>query len=142
MKIETVLFDLDGVLCDSPDMHYETFTKSYYKYTGISISKKEHDIDFNGKSTRTKLNTLKERDGFTDLLFDLIWAEKQDLTFDYIDKNFSKDEEKIELLTYLKEKEYLVACASNAIKETILRILNKLEITKFFDLVLSNSYPP
>jgi len=136
--IELIIFDLDGVLCDSPDMHYQTFSQAYFKFSGVSISKKEHDFDFNGRSTRTKLNLLKDRDHLTDEICNEIWKTKQRLTFEYIEKFFTKDEKKISILKQLKAKNYKIACASNAIKETIVKILEKLEILDFFDLILSN----
>ena len=136
--IKLIIFDLDGVLCDTPDMHYQTFSQAYFKYSGVSISKKEHDIDLNGRSTKTKLSMLKQRDYLTEEKCTEIWQTKQRLTFEYIDKHFQRDESKINLLKHLKEKNYKIACASNAIKETIIRILNKLEISEFFDCILSN----
>lgn len=136
--IKAIIFDLDGVLCDTPDMHYETFAQAYQKYTNIVITKKEHDVDFNGRSTKAKLKILQTRDGFSKELFDIIWKEKQELTFTFIEKNFFRDEEKIQLLSYLKNNNYLIACASNAIKTTIVKILKKLEIYEYFDVILSN----
>ena len=136
--IKAIIFDLDGVLCDTPDMHYETFAQAYQKYTNIVITKKEHDVDFNGRSTKAKLKILKERDCFSDELFEQIWQEKQSLTWDYIDRYLQTDQEKIKLLNDLKQEGFLLACASNCIKETLFMILNKLGLTNCFDLILSN----
>ena len=135
--IKLIIFDLDGVLVDSPDMHYQTFSQAFFKYSGVSISKKEHDINLNGRSTHTKLKILKERDHLTDELCEEIWNTKQRLTFDYINKNLEKDDVKINLLSALK-KNYKLACASNAIKQTIINTLTKLEIIEYFDCILSN----
>jgi HAD superfamily hydrolase (TIGR01509 family) len=136
--IKAIIFDLDGVLCDTPDMHYETFAQAYQKYTNIVITKKEHDVDFNGRSTKAKLKILKERDALTQELCDRIWEHKQELTFEYIDLYFKKDEIKIALMERLKKENYSIACASNAIRETIIKILTKLKIIGYFDLILSN----
>ncbi len=133
-----IIFDLDGVLCDSPDMHYQTFAEAYFTHTGVMLSRKEHDFDLNGRSTRTKLKILRSRDNLSDVACEQIWETKQKLTFDYIEANFTRDESKTKILKFLKENNYKIVCASNAIKITILKILKKLEILDFFDLILSN----
>jgi HAD superfamily hydrolase (TIGR01509 family) len=138
MSIKLIIFDLDGVICDTPDMHFETFSKAYKMHTGNKITKKEHDIDFNGRSTKTKLNLLKQRDNLNDDQCNKIWAQKQLLTQDYVNDFISIDESKIELLEYLKKNNYLIACASNAIRQTVESILINLGIISYFDLILSN----
>lgn len=136
--IRLLIFDLDGVLIDTPDMHYETFSKAYQLHTDIFISKKEHDIEFNGRSTRAKLELLKQRDNLTSEVCDRIWDTKQKLTTDYIKNQIEEDQNKIHLLQALKSSGYLLACASNAIGSTVNTILEKLGIQQYFDLILSN----
>jgi len=48
------------------------------------------------------------------------------------------DETKIELLRFLKNEGYKIACASNAIYRTVESILEKMQILEYFDLILSN----
>jgi len=65
--IKLVIFDLDGVLVDTPDMHFETFAQAYYDFTNISITKKEHDLDFirqkkiSGTKNKIIHSTLSEK---------------------------------------------------------------------------------
>ena len=136
--IKLIIFDLDGVLIDTPDMHYETFSKAYCAHTNVIISKKEHDVEFNGRSTRAKLELLKQRDNLSDQTCNLIWREKQKLTEEYIQNKVGVDQNKIQLLQTLKSSGYFIACASNAIRETVRTILDKLGIYEYFDLILSN----
>lgn len=136
--IKLVIFDLDGVLVDTPDMHFETFAQAYYDFTNISITKKEHDLDFNGRSTKTKLKILGERDNLESTTKQNIWNKKQDYTFDFIREKICVDETKIELLRFLKNEGYKIACASNAIYRTVESILEKMQILEYFDLILSN----
>jgi HAD superfamily hydrolase (TIGR01509 family) len=137
-KIKLIIFDLDGVLCDTPDVHYRTFSNAYHVHTNIKITKKEHDIDYNGLSTRKKLEILKARDNLSDETCDNIWNLKQEYTFEYIDDCISEDEQKKELLKSLKQTGYLLACASNAISKTVNKILSNMGIISYFDLILSN----
>jgi HAD superfamily hydrolase (TIGR01509 family) len=138
MSIKLIIFDLDGVLCDTPDMHYITFSKAYEEWTGKIITKKEHDLDFNGRSTKAKLNILKIKNNLEDDICAKIWQTKQNLSREYIHKFLVKDENKIKLLKKLKNDGYYLACASNAITETVHTILKKIGVYSFFDLILSN----
>jgi HAD superfamily hydrolase (TIGR01509 family) len=136
--IKLIIFDLDGVLCDTPEMHFETFSQAYKFCTNICITKKEHDVDFNGKSTKTKLEILKKRDNLEEFVCEQIWKLKQSLTKQFIEKYVTKDQTKIDLLHNLKNQGFLLACASNAIKKTVLSILENVGILDFFDIILSN----
>jgi beta-phosphoglucomutase-like phosphatase (HAD superfamily)/dTDP-glucose pyrophosphorylase len=138
MKKKLAIFDLDGVLIDTPNMHYKTFSTAYKKFTDIIITKKEHDLDLNGRSTKDKLNILQKRDNITNEVCENIWSEKQKLTWEYIESEVQIDLSKIELLEFLKSNNFSIVCASNAIKKTIELILNKMKIYQYFDLILSN----
>lgn len=138
MDIKLIIFDLDGVLCDTPDMHYETFSKSLKEFTGIIVSKKDHDLSFNGLSTKLKLKILQEKHKFPNETIEKIWKRKQELTEYYIDTYINVDHEKIKMLEELKDSGYLLCCASNCIRSTVDRILNRLGILELFDKTFSN----
>ena len=138
MDIKLIIFDLDGVLCDTPDMHYETFSKALKEFTGITVTKKEHDLDFNGLSTKLKLKILQNTHRFTDEIVNKIWIRKQELTEFFIDTYVHIDEEKIRLLKSLKDSGRLLCCASNCIRTTLDKILTRLGIIELFDKTFSN----
>ena len=48
-----IIFDLDGVLIDSKEIHYEAFNKSLESFDRqLSITKKEHLSEYDGLSKR------------------------------------------------------------------------------------------
>ena len=76
--IKLVIFDLDGVLIDTREIHYEVLNKSLLsideKYT---ISHKDHLSKFDGLSTNRKLEILSNERGLPKELHKVIWEKKQ-----------------------------------------------------------------
>ena len=80
--IKLVVFDLDGVLVDARELHYQSLNESLSviengKYV---IDSEEHLSPYDGLSTSKKLNMLTESKGLTAELHDLVWKLKQDKT--------------------------------------------------------------
>ena len=90
--IKVVIFDLDGVLVESRDMHYLALNKSLEaldeKYV---IKKEEHLSTFDGLPTSTKLQKLTELKGLPLSLYDTVWEGKQNATLEIINKDYSPD---------------------------------------------------
>jgi HAD superfamily hydrolase (TIGR01509 family) len=133
-----VIFDLDGVLIDSRDMHYEALNCALMnldeKYV-INID--EHLSFYDGLSTSCKLAMLSENKGLPVDKHRQIWEDKQKATFEI----FSKLDHDHELMYYfqqLKSKEYQIAVASNSIRNTVKLVLLKLGILEFVDYYVSN----
>ena len=58
--IKNIIFDLDGVLVDTRDIHFHALNKSIKK-TGLNaINFKEHVKKFDGLPTKEKLKILNE----------------------------------------------------------------------------------
>ena len=79
MKIDAVLFDMDGVLIDARDWHYQALNMALEPF-GYSISPEDHETRFNGLSTKSKLKILSDEFGLPKDLDDVISAIKQDRT--------------------------------------------------------------
>jgi beta-phosphoglucomutase-like phosphatase (HAD superfamily)/dTDP-glucose pyrophosphorylase len=133
-----VIFDLDGVLIDSRDMHYEALNCALAnvdeKYV---ITKDEHLSVYDGLPTSRKLSMLTERKGLPVDTHQQIWEDKQKATFEI----FSKIEHDFELMFYfkkLKDQNYQIAVASNSIRNTVKLVLLKLGILEFIDYYVSN----
>ena len=84
-NIKAVLFDLDGVLVEMPDAHYEALNRALGLF-GATIGREEHMSTFNGLSSRQKIDSLVEAGRLPDGLKELINAIKQKYTKEVIPK--------------------------------------------------------
>lgn len=136
--IKLIIFDLDGVLVEAKQIHYDTFNQSLEtidkKYT---ISEAEHLSIYDGLKTTQKLELLTKNKGLPLEFYDDIWYKKQNLTIDAISQ-LKPDLEKIKLFKELRDKGYKLACASNSIRRSVLVMLAKIGIIEYMDLIISN----
>ena len=61
--IKAIIFDMDGVLIDAKEWHYEALNNALQLF-GYKISREDHLATFDGLPTREKLRLLTEQDGF------------------------------------------------------------------------------
>ena len=126
-----VIFDLDGVLLDSSDIHYDALNQSLAENGAPVISRHDHEHMYNGLSTRTKLARM------TGVDVESVYRRKQELTRIAMQRVHVCPRLQNALIA-LKSQGYIVMCASNCIRETVYLVLKNLGILEFFDNVLSN----
>lgn len=133
-----VIFDLDGVLIDSREMHYEALNRALGKVSyDYVISREEHLSLYDGLPTSRKLAMLTEKKGLPVDKHQQIWQDKQKETLEI----FSDLEHDYELMHYfqqLKQRGYQVAVASNSIRNTVKLVLLRLGVLEFIDYYVSN----
>ena len=134
--IKAILYDLDGVLVDATEWHYESLNLALEQVKGFKIKRDEHIQTFNGLPTMKKLEILFEQERVKKDDFDTIWQKKQDLTIDVIKKNAFVDQNKIRL--HKQTKSYKKVCVTNSIRETAMLMLEKTGQLEFMDFVISN----
>jgi HAD superfamily hydrolase (TIGR01509 family) len=136
--IKTIIFDLDGVLLDAKEIHYESLNKAL-KDVGEQyvIEWNEHLSLYDGLKTNQKLKLLHTNKGLPTSSFNVVWETKQKYTLKKI-LNLEKSQKLIFCLSELSKLKYKIVCCSNSVRKTVLTVLSKLEIIEFFDLVLSN----
>jgi beta-phosphoglucomutase-like phosphatase (HAD superfamily) len=73
-----IVFDLDGVLMDSAEIHYEALNRALEDIAGSNfvISKEDNIREYNGRSTRNKLIMLQSTRGLDSNLFESIFSKK------------------------------------------------------------------
>ncbi len=135
--IKAVLFDLDGVLVDMPEGHYEALNKALSLF-GAKIEREEHGSIFNGLPTRAKIEKMEQTGRLPSGLKEFINRVKQKYTKEIIPKYCVPDYSKIILLRQLKNKGFKLACCSNSIKETLHIMLKSAQLYDYFDLIIGN----
>lgn len=135
---DLIIFDLDGVLIDSKEVHFNALNNALSEVgKEYIISKEDHLKIYDGLPTRKKLSLLTEQKGFPVEEYDNVWERKQEITIELL-KSIQKNDLLIKNFELLKKKGLKLACASNSISSTVEIILKQLGILSYFDLVLSN----
>jgi hypothetical protein len=133
-----VIFDLDGVLIDSRELHYEALNQALAKVDSkYIISREEHLSVFDGLNTTKKLNLLSQLKGLPSEHYDDIWKDKQKSTLDLI-ANAPKNNSIQIIVGELKKRGWKIAVASNSIRETVRVALDALKILGEVDYYVSN----
>lgn len=136
-KIKAVIFDMDGVLIDAKDWHYDALNRALGLF-GMEISRYDHLVTYDGLPTKKKLEMLSMERGLPRGLHDFINRVKQQYTMEYI---FSKCRPLFQheyALAGLKKEGYLLGVCSNSIRKTVETMVEKAGILEYFDILLSN----
>lgn len=135
--IKLVIFDLDGVLYDSKEIHFIALNKALSDINPeLVITEAEHLKTYDGLPTNKKLNLLTREKNLDAALHQSIWEKKQEYTQDLIEK-IQVNNVLIKNLKRLN-KNIKIACASNSIKKTVDSVLKSLGIFDIFDVIYSN----
>lgn len=136
-RYRAVLFDMDGVLIDARDWHYEALNEALRLF-GVEISRGDHLSRFNGLSTKQKLNILSEDGSLPLELHQTIEAVKQDRTLRIAaQKCFPEVSHQI-LLSRLKHRGLKVGLVTNSIRRSTEFMLQYAGILNFMDVVITN----
>tara|TARA_B100000965_G_scaffold228345_1_gene191121 strand:+ start:1298 stop:2671 length:1374 start_codon:yes stop_codon:yes gene_type:complete len=131
-----VIFDLDGVLIDSKDYHYDALNEALGEE--YAISREEHVSTYDGLPTTAKLELLSKNKGLPAERYEEIWRAKQENTLHIFKTKVDKDYELMGYFQQLVEEGYKVAVASNSIRNTVKIILLRLGLLEFVDIYVSN----
>ena len=135
--IKAIIFDLDGVLVDATEWHYEALNDALGLF-GYEITKDEHMGFYNGLPTVEKLKVLSEEKGLPKELHDIIKKLKRKYTDEKVAALCRPSYDKQLMLARLKAKGYKLACCSNAQKYSVANMLTYSGIIDFFELIIGN----
>jgi beta-phosphoglucomutase len=134
--IKAILYDLDGVLVNATEWHYESLNLALKEVVGFEIGREEHISTFNGIPTNTKLDILKKQNRLREEQFQEIWDLKQEKTFEVIENNAFVDNVKIRL--HEGTSNLRKVCVTNSISKSAELMLKKTGQLKYMEFVLSN----
>jgi HAD superfamily hydrolase (TIGR01509 family) len=135
--IKAVLFDMDGVLIEAKDWHYEALNKALSLF-GYEINRFEHLTGYDGLPTRNKLKRLSLEKGLPEELHSFINEMKQQYTISMI-HNLCRPRFNHEYaLSRLKAEGYRLAVGSNSVRLSIEMMLYHAKLTQYFEFMLSN----
>lgn len=137
MKIKAVLFDMDGVLIDACDWHFEAFNRAISLF-GYGVTQHEHETIFDGLPTKQKLEILSRTRDFPQELHNFVNTLKQRYTMEIVHHQCFPIFSHEYALARLKDDGYKIALCSNSIRQSVEIMLNRANIKQRFDVVLSN----
>ncbi len=135
--IKAVIFDMDGVLIDAKEWHYEALNRALRLF-GHEISRYEHVTLYDGLPTRTKLDMLSRHRGLPSGMHGFINEMKQAYTADAIHSYCRPLFTHEYALSRLKAMNYRMAVASNSIRASVLSMLHRAALDIYMEFMLSN----
>jgi beta-phosphoglucomutase len=136
-KIKAILFDMDGVLIDAKDWHYEALNKALAIF-GMEINRYDHLVTYDGLPTKKKLEMLSLERGLPRALHSFINDMKQEFTFQLGYAKCKPTFNHQYALSHLKAQGYKMAACSNSIRKTMDILFERAALSNYFDFYLSN----
>jgi len=137
-KTKAILYDLDGVLVDACEWHYDALNMALEAVEGITISREDHLSIFNGLPSNTKLELLKKQGLIKEKNMPEIWQLKQDYTVDAIKNKAFEDHYKIKLHRWAWDHGIRCVCVTNSIKMTARMMLECTGQFDWMEFIISN----
>ncbi|CAN2170931.1 COG0637 Predicted phosphatase/phosphohexomutase [Candidatus Nanopelagicaceae bacterium] len=136
-NIKAVLFDMDGVLIDAREWHYEALNE-VLRIFGYEITRAMHEDRFDGLSTSKKLEMLTKEVGLPQHIHGMINRIKQDRTLRIAaSKCFPNIAHQV-LISKLKKQGFKVGVVTNSIRQTTEFMLTYAGLFELLDVVVTN----
>lgn len=135
--LKAVVFDLDGVLVDARDWHYQALNRALSLF-GFPISRFDHLVTYDGLPTGRKLELLSRERGLPAGLHPFLRELKQAYTLELVYAKCKPTFAHEYALSRLKADGYRLAVASNAVRETVGLVLEKTRLAGYVEAVVSN----
>ena len=136
-KIKAIFFDMDGVLIDAKDWHYEALNKAL-NFFGMAIDRYDHLVTYDGLPTKKKLEMLTMEKNLPLGLHPFIYKLKQQYTVNEILVKCKPQFTHQYALSRLKNEGFRLAVCSNSIGNTIQLMLERADLLQYCDFFLSN----
>ena len=136
--IKAIIFDMDGVLVEAKDWHYEALNRALRLF-GYEINRYDHLTTYNGLPTSKKLKMLSLECGLPEELHGFINEMKQVYTMEIVHAKCKPCFVHEYALSKFKAMGYKLAVASNSIRPTIEVMMQKTQLNGYLDQIISAS---
>lgn len=137
LEIKSIIFDMDGVLIDARDWHFEALNRALGLF-GLEISRYDHLVTYDGLPTRQKLQMLTLERGLPQRLHDFLNELKQQYTTDLIHARCRPNFAHQYALSQLRRLGYALAVCSNSVRDTIELMMRRAQLLQFLEFYVSN----
>jgi beta-phosphoglucomutase len=135
--IKAVIFDMDGVLIEAKEWHYEALNRALALF-GFVINRYDHLVTYDGLPTGKKLEILSCDRGFPRALHKFVNELKQQYTLELVNSHCKPRFNHEYALSRLRQEGYTLAVASNSVRKTVDLMMEKASLTGYLDFMLSN----
>ena len=135
--IDAVIFDMDGVLIDARDWHYDALNRALRLF-GLEISVADHLTTFDGLPTRRKLELLTVTERFPAELHGFVNELKQAYTMEIVNTRCKPTFIHEYALATLKRRGTRLGVASNSVRNSVVAMMSKSGLDRYLDVMLSN----
>jgi len=136
-KIKAIIFDMDGVLIDAKEWHYNALNKALELF-GMQISRYDHLITYDGLPTKNKLEMLSVERGLPRELHPFISRIKQQYTMEIVYAKCKPVFCHEYALSRLKHEGYRLALCSNSVRTSVEVMVENSNLNQYLEFLLSN----
>lgn len=137
MTIKAIIFDMDGVLIEAKDWHYEALNRALNLF-GYNISRYDHLVTYDGLPTRMKLDMLSMERNLPRALHSFINEMKQQYTMEIIYRQCKPTFYHEYALSKLNAEGYRLAVASNSVRNSVEMMMAKSNLAQYVEFMLIN----
>lgn len=134
--IKSVIFDMDGVLVDAREWHYESLNRALAAF-GYCISRIDHLTTYDGLPTKRKLQMLTATEGLPTGLHGFINRLKQAYTMEMVATRCKPRFAQEYALARLRDRGLRLGVASNSITETVHAMMSRAHLDVYLDVMIS-----
>lgn len=136
-RIKAVIFDMDGVLIDAREWHFEALNRALELF-GMQMSRYDHVVTYDGLPTSVKLSMLSKERGLPQKLHPLLNDLKQQYTMELVNARCKPTFQHQYALARLRREGYQLALCSNSIAKTVETMMERADLARYLEFWLSN----
>lgn len=130
---QAILFDLDGTLLDSEDLHYRAFAQALTEF-GYDITSVDQ-INYGG-SFRKMFEAIAQQFRLPDDLFEQVYQRKVEITIEWPADSVELIDGIMSYLELMKERSVPMGIVTNSEAAYVNHVLSQFELNHYFDHVV------